>query len=56
MILLQFWRFWTAAAVSLTGSTVLARPAGEAVAEVSSNQVSAGAGVDTRVVVALVGV
>lgn len=42
--------------VLLTGVTVLTRPTREALAEVSSNQISAGVGVDTGVVVTLIGV
>lgn len=40
----------------LTDVTVLARPAREALAEVSSNQISAGVGVDAGAVGALVGI
>lgn len=47
---------YTDYSVSLTGVTVLARPTRQALAEIPSNQISAGVGVDARVVVAFVGI
>lgn len=41
---------------TLTGVAVLARPTGEALAEVPSNQVAAGVGIQAGVAFALIGV
>lgn len=44
------------AALQLTDVTVLPRPTREAFAEVSTNQVAAGVGVDTRLAVTFIGI
>lgn len=51
-------RSCTAAAdgLQLTDVTVLTHPTGDALAEVPSNQVAAGVGVDTRLAITFVGI